>query len=87
MGADRALVFRHFLGRAGRLLGPGLALGLLGTLATSTATRSMVYGVSALNPIYVAAAVAVMLVVAFSAITVPVLRATRVDPVQALRTE
>jgi predicted permease len=87
LGADKALVFRHFLARAGRLLGPGLALGLLGTLATSTVTRSMVYGVSSLNPLYVAAAVAVMIVVAFAAITVPVLRATRVDPVQALRTE
>jgi predicted permease len=87
LGADSAFVFRHFLARAGRLLVPGLLLGLLGALAASTVTRSMVYGVSALNPLYVAAAVAVMIVVAFAAITVPVLRATRVDPVQALRME
>jgi predicted permease len=87
LGADRAFVFRHFLARAGHLLGPGLLLGLLGALAASTVTRSMVFGVSALNPLYVAAAAVVMIVVAFAAITVPVLRATRVDPVQALRTE
>ncbi len=62
-------------------------LGLAGALAASALTRSMVFGVSALNPFYVAAAVAVMILVAFAAIIVPVLRATGVDPVQALRTE
>ena len=87
LGANKALVFRHFLARAGRLFVPGLVVGLLGALAASTLTRSLVYGVGALNPLYVAAAVAVMIAVAFAAITVPVLRATRIDPVQALRTE
>jgi predicted permease len=87
LGADKARVFRHFLARAGRLLAPGLLLGLAGAVAASALTRSMVFGVSALNPLYVAAAVGVMMVVAFAAILVPVLRATGVDPVRALRTE
>ncbi len=87
LGADKALVFRHFLARAGRLFVPGLIVGLFGALAASTLTRSLVYGVGAMNPLYVAAAVVVMMVVAFAAISVPVLRATRIDPVQALRAE
>lgn len=87
LGADKALVFRHFLARAGRLFVPGLVVGLLGALAASTLTQSLVYGVGALNPLYVAAAVVVMMLVSFSAISVPVLRATRIDPVRALRAE
>ncbi len=85
LGADQILVIRHFLTRSARLFGPGLILGLLGSLAASTLTRSMVFGVSPLNPIYVAAAIGAMIIVASAAITVPVLRATRVNPVEALK--
>jgi ABC-type antimicrobial peptide transport system permease subunit len=49
--------------------------------------RSMVYGVSARNPLMLAIAVAVMVVVAFLAVLVPVTRATRVNPVRVLRSE
>ncbi len=87
LGADKVLVLRHFLARAARLFGPGLILGLLGSVAASTLTRSMVFGVSALNPIYVFAAVGAMIVVTSAAVGVPVLRATRVDPVEALKAE
>jgi len=87
LGADKALVFRHFYVRAARLFGPGLIFGILGTIAASVLMRGMVYGVSALNPILVAAAVVAMVVVTSTAITVPVLRATRVNPVEALRAE
>ena len=87
LGADKVLVLRHFLTRAARLFGPALVLGLLGTLAASALTRSMVFGVSALNPFYVAAAIGTMIVVTSAAITVPVLRATRVNPVEALKAE
>ena len=46
-----------------------------------------VYGINALNPLYVSVAAVVMLTVAFAAITLPLLRASRVDPVEALRSE
>ncbi len=87
LGADKMLVLRHFLARAARLFGPGLILGLLGSIAASTLTRSMVFGVSALNPIYVAAAVGAMIAVTSAAVGIPVLRATRVNPVEALKVE
>jgi putative ABC transport system permease protein len=87
LGANKSLVFKHFMVRAAWLLAPGILLGLLGAYATTAITRSMVYGISALNPLYVAAAALVMLLVAFAAISVPVLRATHVDPVEALRAE
>ncbi len=47
----------------------------------------MVFGVSPISPVYVVAAVGAMLVVTAAAITVPVLRATRVNPVEALKAE
>ena len=87
LGAHKILVFRHFLARAARLFGPGLILGLLGTIAASALTRSMVFGVSPLSLVYVAVSVGAMIFVASAAIAIPVLRATRVNPVQALRAE
>ena len=87
LGADNALVFRHFYARAARLFGPGLILGILGAVGASVLMRSMVFGVSALNPYLVAAAAVAMVVVTSIAITVPVLRATRVNPVEALKAE
>jgi ABC-type antimicrobial peptide transport system permease subunit len=87
LGADKAMVFRHFLARASRLLGPGLILGLLGTFAASALTRNMVFGVSALNPLCVATAIGAMILVTFAAIAVPVFRATRLNPVEALKVQ
>ena len=87
LGADRAGVFRLFMARAARMLLPGLLFGLAGTVVASVITRSMVFGISPLNPLYVLAAAGVMLVVTFAATIVPVTRAMRVDPVEALRAE
>jgi len=87
LGADKAGVFRLFLASAAHQVVPGLGLGVAGALAASTVTSSMVYGISALSPVHLLAAVGVMIPVAFVAILVPVLRATQVNPVEALRTE
>ena len=87
LGADKILVFRYFFARAARLFCPGLILGLLGTFAASSLTRNMVFGVGALNLIYVSIAIGAMIVVGSAAVAIPVLRATRVSPVQALRAE
>ena len=87
LGADRAGVLRLFVKRAARMLAPGFAFGIFGTLWVAAITRRMVFGINALNPVYVATAVGIMLLVSAVAIAVPVLRAMRVDPVEALRAE
>jgi predicted permease len=87
LGADKARVVRLFLRRAAVLLATGLVVGILGALAASTLTRSMVYGISALSPMHLAIAAAVMILIVLAAILVPVLRATGVDPLTALRVE
>jgi len=87
LGADKSRVVRLFLLRAGGLVALGLAAGLAGAWAASALTRSMVYDVSPLSTIYLAAAGGIMVAVALAATLVPVLRATGVDPLQALRVE
>jgi putative ABC transport system permease protein len=87
LGADRAGVLRLFVYRAARMLAPGFAFGIFGTFSVSVITRRMVFGINALNPLYVTTAVGIMLLVSAVAIAVPVLRAMRVDPVEALRSE
>ena len=87
LGSDKSGVLRLFAWRAARMLLPGLLAGLGMTLAVSAITNSMVFGISALNPLYVLVAIVVMLGVTAAATIVPVARAMRVDPVEALRAE
>jgi ABC-type antimicrobial peptide transport system permease subunit len=87
LGADKAGVMRLFLLRAGALVGLGLGLGILGTWAASRLTTSMVFGISPMSPLHMAAAAGVMILVGLAATTVPVMRATGVDPLEALRAE
>ena len=65
----------------------GLMVGVVGALSASAVMRSMVYGISARNPLVMLSAVVVMTIVAFVAVFVPLLRATRVNPVHVLRAE
>jgi putative ABC transport system permease protein len=87
LGAGRGSVAGLFLKRLGLLAGPGLAIGVLGAWAGSALTGSMVYGISPLSPLHMAGAAVVMILVALAATAVPVMRATGVDPLEALRVE
>jgi putative ABC transport system permease protein len=87
LGADKRSVARLFIGRLGLLVGPGLLVGILAAWGASTLTRSMVYGISPLNPIHMGLAGGVMVLVALAATVVPVMRATGVDPLEALRVD
>ena len=87
LGAGRGKVAVLFLRRLGLLVGPGLAIGVLGAWAGSTLTGSLVYGISPLSPLHMVGAGAVMVLVALAATAVPVMRATGVDPLEALRVE
>ncbi len=65
----------------------GLALGLVGALALSRLLTTLLYGVSPNDPRVLGGAVLVLAVVSTIACLVPAIRATRVDPIQALRSE
>jgi predicted permease len=85
LGATPIAVIARVLGQGMVLVGAGLVAG--GALA-AVATRSlagMLYGISSIDPVSYGAAIAVLLLVAAAANIVPALRASRVDPVIALR--
>jgi putative ABC transport system permease protein len=87
LGAQRASVVRMVVGRATALAGAGAAIGLAGAFAFARVLSSMLYGVSATDPLVFAAATASLLAVALAAAWLPARRAAAVDPVLALREE
>jgi predicted permease len=87
LGAERADVLR-LVGRQGAALAAlGLALGLAGSAALTRLLGSLLYGTSPLDPLVLLAVGLVLVAIAFAATIVPARRATRVDPMTALRVE
>jgi len=87
MGADRGDVMRMVLGETMMLICAGLVIGLPAAMATSRLIASTLAGVSPNDPITVAAVILVMLSVGLFAGFVPAARASRIDPMAALRQE
>ena len=87
LGAERTSIFRLVLGQGMSLMGVGIVLGLVGAIAVGRALMSLLYNVGALDAGAVLTAVFALLAVAVIACCVPARRATRVDPIVALRTE
>lgn len=87
LGAPQQDVFRLALGRGLLLVGIGLALGLLGAVGAGQALTSLLYGVGGLDPTALLSAIFSLAAVAVLACWFPARRATRVDPIVALRYE
>jgi putative ABC transport system permease protein len=85
LGALRRDIFSHTIGTSMRLVAGGLTAGFLTTLAVVRALQSVLYGVSPRDPLTIAAVAVLFVVTAFLASSLPALRATRVDPLVALR--
>jgi putative ABC transport system permease protein len=87
LGARSLAVLLSIVGQGMRLVIPGVVLGLAGALALSSTLESLLYGVEPYDPSTLAGGVLLLVVVALVAIWVPSRRATRVDPLVALREE
>ena len=87
LGASRGIVLRMIAWTGLRLIAAGLAIGLLGTFLVSRVVSSQLWGVSPHDPLTLSLVVAVLMVCGLTACWVPALRATRVEPVRALRLE
>jgi predicted permease len=89
LGADRGGVLRWVLERGLRLALIGVGTGLLAALALTQlmAHWSLIYGVHAYDPWTMASVTALLILVALAASYVPAIRATRIDPMRALRNE
>ncbi|MFN0180253.1 MAG: ADOP family duplicated permease [Gemmatimonadales bacterium] len=83
IGRVRALVVNESV----RLALAGVAVGLVGAVLLTRSMRSLLYGVSPNDPVALGAAAGVLLVVAVVASLGPAIRATRIDPIEALRAE
>jgi predicted permease len=87
LGAQREQVVRLMLGDGLRPALYGLVLGLAVSAGAVRLIQSMLYGTQPLDPAIFAAVAATLLVVSAIACLVPAWRASRIDPMQALRTE
>jgi putative ABC transport system permease protein len=87
LGADRAGVFRLVLGHGMLLVAIGLGFGLILAVSTGRGLASLLYNVSAWDPPAFFGAIMTLAVVALIACWLPARRATRVDPIVALRSE
>ena len=85
LGAGPGLVRALLLREGGALAITGGVLGLLGSLVTSRLLQSQLVGVEPLDPAAILGAVALLFIVMIAATLIPARRATRVDPMVALR--
>ncbi len=87
LGAQRSTIGRLVLVSGAKLTLLGCGLGVLGSFATSALIRSLLFDVSATDPLIYAGSILLMLVMALVASVIPARRAARVDPMVALRYE
>lgn len=87
LGAQSRDVLKLVLGRGVRLVLIGVVVGAAGAVASTRLVSSLLFGVSALDPLVFAMAAALLALVGISASYLPARRATAVDPIVALRTQ
>ncbi len=87
LGAQSRDVLLMIVKQGGMLILLGLAIGLAGAYALTRWIASLLFGVTAKDPMTFAAVAVLLAIVALLACYVPALRATKVDPIDALRRE
>jgi putative ABC transport system permease protein len=85
LGAERSGIARLVLVSGGKMALIGCALGVLGSLAVSRLIGSLLFGVSATNPIIYLSAAGTMMLMTLVASALPARRAASADPLDALR--
>ena len=87
LGANQQNIFRLIVARGMILIFAGLAVGLAGALAGACLIASLLFGVTAYDPPTFCAIAILLLLASLAACWIPARRATRVDPLVALRYE
>jgi predicted permease len=87
VGATQADVFRLIAGSGIRVVGTGVAIGLILSIGASAGLRSLLIGVSPADPITYASVIGVLTIVAAAACIIPARRAAALDPAITLREE
>jgi ABC-type antimicrobial peptide transport system permease subunit len=87
LGASRGDVVRMLVGQGATLATIGIGVGILAAFAMTRVLTSFLYGVGAFDPLTLVVTAALLLVAALVASYIPAYRASRVDPLEALRRE
>jgi len=87
LGARRSDIVGLVVGRGLKLAAVGIGIGLALALAGARVLSNLLFGVGDRDPVTLAAALVLVLLVAVAASLVPALRASRIDPSSALRAE
>ena len=85
LGARSAQLVRSVVGRGALLTGIGVIVGLAGMFAVTGVLSTLLFGVSSSDPLVMAGVVALFVLAASLACAIPAFRATRADPISALR--
>jgi ABC-type antimicrobial peptide transport system permease subunit len=85
IGASSRAILTLLLGRGLLMVAAGLTAGLLGAMALTRALRTLLFGVSTNDPLVFVGVTAMLATVAMLAAWVPARRATRLEPMVALR--
>jgi predicted permease len=85
LGAQQSDILRLIVGQGFGLTLAGVAIGILGALALTRVMKGLLFGVTATDPATFVGAAALFLMVALAASYLPARRATRIDPMAALR--
>jgi len=87
LGARSRDVLTMILNQGMRTIVIGVAIGLAGSLALTRTLSSLLFGITATDPLTFASVIALLIVTALLACYIPARRATKVDPMVALRYE
>jgi ABC-type antimicrobial peptide transport system permease subunit len=87
LGAHASQVGRMVVGQSLRVTGVGIVIGLAGALATTRVMQSLLFGVSATDPVTLIGVTVILVTLGALASYAPARRATRVDPAEVLRRE
>ena len=87
LGSRRGQIVRLVLNSGAKLAAIGCGAGLIGALAVSKLLGSMLFNVSATDPLILAGSIATMILLSLIACAVPAQRAASANPVDALRSE
>ena len=85
LGATRKNIFRIILGQGFRLVLIGLAFGVVGAFGLTRLIRSLMFGVTPSDPITFVTVSLLLVAITLAAAGLPALRATKLDPLRALR--
>ncbi len=87
LGAQKSAVMKLILGEGAILVTAGLVIGFSASLALNQLMQSLLFGVSATDPLIYFFMATLVITIALIASSIPARRATKIDPIQTLRTD